>query len=108
MKFRRYPLDPVLLRSDFRCAYCGRDLLSDLDTFLSLVRDHLVPKSAGGPDGAENRVACCATCDRLQADAMVVDVDQARALVARQRSYKAIWFERVCQAVRNSEAVAPG
>lgn len=36
MKYRNYPHDPVLLRSDFRCVYCGRDLLSDPETLIML------------------------------------------------------------------------
>lgn len=95
MKFKRYSEDPVLLRSDFRCVYCGRDLLEDLETFLSLVRDHLVPQSAGGPDGPPNRVASCVVCDRLKAGAVVSGVDEARALVASKRRHMTEWFLRV-------------
>ncbi len=58
--------DPTLRRTDYRCGYCGKDLLATLDDFLSFVRDHLVPKSAGGPDGNHNRVASCAACDRIK------------------------------------------
>ena len=71
MKYRRYVDDPVLVRAGFHCEYCGRDLLADLDTFLTLCRDHLIPASAGGPDCQANRVASCAACDRLKAAALV-------------------------------------
>ena len=64
MKFNRLISDPVLLRTDFRCAFCGVDLLSDLDLFVSYVRDHLIPRSAGGPNHHENLVAACAACCR--------------------------------------------
>ena len=100
MKMRRYPHDPVLCRSDFRCGYCGKDLLSDLDTFLTFVRDHLVPRSAGGPDHQENRVASCATCDRLKADTVVTDLAEGRLLVARERAHREQWYEWVCSVVR--------
>jgi hypothetical protein len=38
------------------CFYCGG--------VPSLVRDHFVPKSFGGSDGARNRVDACWDCDR--------------------------------------------
>ena len=68
MKYRSYPVDPVLIRSGYRCECCGADLLGDLDTFVSFVRAHVVPPSAGGVDHNENRMACCAACARLKAD----------------------------------------
>ncbi len=102
MKYRFYVSDPVLLRSDFRCTYCGKDLLSDLDTFLMFARDHLLPKSAGGPDHHDNRVASCAACDRLKADVVVTSIAEARALVAKQRMDRGEWFRRIRDQVRGS------
>ena len=100
MKYRDYPHDPVLVRANFRCQYCGKDLLSDLDTFLSITRDHLIPAAAGGANHHDNRVASCAPCDRLKADFLVVDLDQARRLVSRQRQTRAVWLERIRAEVR--------
>ncbi len=100
MRYKHYPSDPALTRSGFRCTYCGADLLRDLEAFLSITRDHLVPRSAGGADGGRNRVVCCATCDHLKAASIVTDVDEARELVARERTYRQVWFERVREAVR--------
>ncbi len=104
MKYRMFVSDPVLRRTDFRCGYCGKDLLADLDAFLGLVRDHLTPRSAGGPDGHQNRVAACSVCDRLKADTLVTDLDEARAVVADQRRNRAVWFQRIRQAVRGEPA----
>ena len=75
MKYKYFVDDPVLVRSDFYCGYCGRDLLADLDVFLTFVRDHLIPRSVGGPDHHANRVASCAACDRLKADTVVDGIE---------------------------------
>lgn len=100
MKYRRYPLDPVLRRSDFRCVYCGRDLLSDPETLITAARDHLVPKSAGGPDTPDNRVALCAACDRLKGATVVASVDEARVIIAGRRLGHEHWFQLVLAEVR--------
>ena len=100
MKDCLLPQDPVLVASDFRCVYCGRDLLADFESYLTITRDHLVPRCAGGPNGHENRVASCAACDRLKAGALVNDLAEARALVTRMRRGRRVWFERVRAAVR--------
>ena len=103
MKYERYVDDPVLVRADFYCGYCGRDLLGDLDTFLTIARDHLVPRSAGGPDGSHNRVASCAACDRLKADAVVDGIEAARVEIAGQRASRAVWLDRIRAMVRSGE-----
>ena len=102
MKYRRYVFDPVLLSTNFHCLYCGKDLLSDLDTFLTFARDHLFPKSAGGPDHHVNRVPSCAACDRLKADAVVASVAEAQALIAGQRKTRRAWFQRIRNEVRGN------
>jgi CRISPR/Cas system Type II protein with McrA/HNH and RuvC-like nuclease domain len=45
---------------DGRCAYCGRDLLTDLDTYMGGAADHIVPKKWGGPDAQPNLALSCA------------------------------------------------
>ena len=100
MKYKRFPSDPVLTRSDFRCVYCGKDLLGDPDTLATMTRDHLVAKSAGGPDSADNRVACCAACDRLKGSAIVSTIGEAQAVIAGRRLGVEIWLSRIREAVR--------
>jgi len=57
----------VFERDNHRCVYCGKDMLSDLDTFMSVEEDHLLPKSAGG-DATDpaNIVTSCNVCNRLK------------------------------------------
>ena len=52
--------------SGHRRVYCCRDLLADFDSFMLAEEDHLVPRSKGGPDSAENVVIACAVCNRLK------------------------------------------
>lgn len=76
---------PLLVEAEFKCEYCGSDLLASVDAFMSITRDHLVARSHGGSNRRENLVLCCRTCDRLKAGAFVTDQAEARALIAARR-----------------------
>jgi len=64
---RRRPRVPltkknVLLRDDYRCAYCG--VRGDR----SMTVDHVIPKSRGGLSTFENLVASCSECNSRKRD----------------------------------------
>jgi 5-methylcytosine-specific restriction endonuclease McrA len=64
---RRRPRVPltkknVLLRDDYRCAYCG--VRGDR----SMTVDHVIPKSRGGSSTFENLVASCSECNSRKRD----------------------------------------
>ena len=40
----------IFERDNHRCIYCGKDMLIDPDTFMSVEEDHLLPTSAEGVD----------------------------------------------------------
>jgi 5-methylcytosine-specific restriction endonuclease McrA len=67
MSRRQSHLRAKLLLADPTCAYCGEPLTPGICNS-SGVLDHVVPRSAGGPDGSRNRVLCCRTCDRRKGD----------------------------------------
>jgi len=48
---------------DFRCAYCGRDLVASIEALDSWQEDHLHPKSSRPDDAFENRVVSCKLCN---------------------------------------------
>jgi 5-methylcytosine-specific restriction endonuclease McrA len=52
----------VLLRDDYRCAYCLAHCGGQMTV------DHVVPKSRGGTSSWENLVACCAHCNGRKRD----------------------------------------
>ena len=58
---RPLPCTPanVLQRDGHRCAYCGRP---------ASTRDHIVPRSRGGPTSWLNLVAACAACNGFKRD----------------------------------------
>ena len=100
LRLKDYSTDPILLASDFRCAYFGRDLLETLETFVTFARDHVVPKCSGGSDGASNRVAACAACDTLKADARTKSIEHARQVVQLRRDRTATAHKKLCAAFR--------
>ncbi|HET6232729.1 MAG TPA: HNH endonuclease [Longimicrobiaceae bacterium] len=53
----------LFLRDGDRCAYCLRTRKVLADHGLRLTRDHVHPRSRGGPDAWENVVAACQACN---------------------------------------------
>lgn len=58
----------VFVRDKERCAYCNCKL-----TLRSCTKDHVVPRSKGGPDSLVNVVACCSSCNAKKADRTLND-----------------------------------
>ncbi len=99
-RYRKLLTDDVLLRYGYKCGYCGVDLLSSLDVFLTLTKDHLIPRRAGGVNSDKNRVACCAACDRLKGGALVANLLEARKLLSLLRQGHRVGYHHVRLAVR--------
>jgi 5-methylcytosine-specific restriction endonuclease McrA len=51
------------IKSGYRCAYCGKNLINDFDRWMTIEVDHIVPISRGGSDRLSNRVAACCICN---------------------------------------------
>lgn len=56
----------------YRCVYCGKDMLKDLDLWLSLEVDHIIPKSKGGNDDLNNLVTSCNVCNKYKSNYLSV------------------------------------
>ena len=56
----------IFCRDNHRCVYCGRDMLVDFDTFMTVEEDHLVPNSKEGPNASDNIVTACRVCNMLK------------------------------------------
>lgn len=59
--FNRTPLtNTALFRRDWNiCGYCGEEFTNN-----ELTRDHIIPRSKGGPDVWENVVSACSPCNK--------------------------------------------
>ncbi len=55
-----------------KCAYCGTDMTLKLGERNTVTKDHVVPRSKGGPTEAWNLVASCATCNCRKSDRPLV------------------------------------
>lgn len=69
-----YGTPPLTNRALFRrdaniCAYCGGEF-----TTSQLTRDHIHPRSKGGPDTWMNVVTACGTCNKLKDDRDINDI----------------------------------
>ena len=51
------------IKSDYHCAYCGKNLIADFDAWMGIEVDHIIPTSKGGSDELSNRVAACSICN---------------------------------------------
>mgnify|MGYP002634468752 FL=1 len=56
----------IFMRDSYKCVYCGRDMIGDIDDWLSLEIDHLKPKAEGGTDNPENLVTSCNVCNKMK------------------------------------------
>lgn len=56
----------VGLERGFRCAYCCRQLLVDIDSYDLWENDHLRPLSKGGIAESENLVLACRLCNKIK------------------------------------------
>lgn len=93
----------VFARDNYQCQYCGRDLLADVEVFSAAVLDHVTPRSAGGPDGPDNRVASCGTCDRIKADIQATSLAEAQALLQERREIKQRIYQHVLRLAGRAE-----
>ncbi|WP_122032948.1 HNH endonuclease [Aliivibrio sp. EL58] len=87
----------VFERDKNRCVYCGKDLLSDFESFMSAEEDHLIPKSKGGSDLPSNIVTSCNVCNRLKHNFVAEGfenmdisqiIDSARTHIMKKRAEK--------------------
>ena len=63
------------------CAYCGKDLLQDLEAFLCQSIDHFLPVSKGGGKDADNLKLCCRNCQNYKGTKYAEDVVATIALI---------------------------
>jgi 5-methylcytosine-specific restriction endonuclease McrA len=61
----------IYIRDGFSCAYCGRDLKDAAPAEVNL--DHLLPRSAGGTNGAGNLITACRSCNCSRQDRPWID-----------------------------------
>lgn len=54
----------VYFKDKYRCVYCGKNMLKELDLWLSLEIDHIIPKKRGGTDNPFNLVTSCNVCNK--------------------------------------------
>lgn len=75
--------------SQHRCVFCGKDMLSDFDTFMTTVEDHLKPTSIGGHDEQGNIVISCSVCNNLKGNYFPdgVNNDDRAEIISKAREY---------------------
>ena len=61
----------IYVRDSFRCLYCGADLRHAAPADVTL--DHLLPRSTGGSNEADNLVTACRACNSSRQDRPWVD-----------------------------------
>ncbi len=101
----------VYIRDNYRCQYCGRNLMVDLDSWLSIELDHLRSTATGGTNDIENYVTACNVCNRLKGKWMPDGHESLTRedLLAQARRYvferRAAWASEYLSAVKEFNAV---
>lgn len=51
------------IEADFKCEYCGMDLLYSVNNYKLWQVDHIIPTSENGPDIESNKAISCRQCN---------------------------------------------
>lgn len=64
----------IYIADGWRCFYCHREMRDAApNTANSPTLDHLLPRSAGGTNAADNLVMCCRSCNSTRGDMYLSD-----------------------------------
>jgi 5-methylcytosine-specific restriction endonuclease McrA len=74
-----------LIRTGFKCAYCGMDFMQSFEAFSNATVDHFKPTSKGGENSPHNKLACCSLCNRLKSNSVFETFAEAKAEVLKRR-----------------------
>lgn len=77
----------LFARDNHTCQYCGVHA-SDLKKKNRLTKDHILPKSKGGPDHWENVVTCCYHCNLRKRDRTPMEANMKFIDLYKDRSPK--------------------
>lgn len=86
----------------FTCVYCGFDGRT-FDAWMQLTTDHIRPRSCGGSDESDNRVAACGSCNSLTSRMKFEPTASREEMLEKKRNYVAesrrnfygVWTEKV-------------
>lgn len=85
----------IMIMHGYRCRYCGGEASE---------ADHVIPKSKGGSDAAENLVASCRSCNASKGDNLL---HPALALEIRKEAFSHVpLLEMLIRTLRDGEVNA--
>ena len=97
---------PLGIKQDFRCVYCGRDLLQSIAAYDCWTVDHIDPTVRGPErDAQENTAVACKLCNFIKraynpkGDTKAERLDSAKGRVTEGRQRKQAVLDALVQAV---------
>jgi len=107
-KRRRKIRNIVCRRDNYKCAYCGIDLLSSPMLFYFRSVDHLEAIGNGGNSlDIDNMVCCCNICNNMKGDYVANSIEDARQYIenrrlefdsmylVEKRRFRNSWFKKI-------------
>ena len=96
----------IAVRAQFRCEYCGKNLLESVDAYDSWQIDHIIPRNDDPEnEDIENKALTCKTCNfakRHSATEALLNctsrqerIDEARKIVWDRRAQKEVTLMKV-------------
>jgi len=58
----------ICRRDDYKCAYCGKNLLRSFEDFMLSSLEHKTPIACGGTNDYKNLCCSCVVCNALKGD----------------------------------------
>ena len=80
----------VCERAGYKCEYCDKDMLASLDNYLSMEKDHIIPKSAQGREIVDNYALSCSTCNGSRLKGTWNPADEAGEGASRDELIQAV------------------
>jgi len=106
-KQRRKIRTLVCRRDNYKCAYCGMDLLSSPILFHFRSVDHLEAIGNGGDSlDIDNMVCCCHICNNMKSDYTAKNIEDAKSYIeckkiefdalytAEKKRFRQSWFKK--------------
>ncbi len=75
----------ILERDRYRCQYCGLDGMANLENYLVMSVDFVIPRARKGTKKSDNLIAACRMCNLIKGRRGFKNFEEAKTYVLQRR-----------------------